>query len=292
MKSIKDIKKSILRRQIKTDQRTRDKILSGAFAQLDAVADTKRHSRPSSFYQVLLRSRVAQLAAVAGIIFAIFITVHFVGKPINVCSVAVAQVIEKIDNVHTFTYRYYQQILNGQANHKGQTETVYYVSPDYGVRLGTYVDGKTEEQTFLLPAEKVKITVIPEEKQYKRDELTDQTFGQVQREKDPRKLIRQFLSSEYTDLGCAVICGIDCRGIEVSNPGFMRDSMKNVVGRLWVNIKTQLPVRMELEGIDIATSKRVKIVTDEFRWEADLQKDDFGPFIPEDYVLEEENDKK
>ena len=89
-----------------------------------------------------------------------------------------------------------------------------------------------------------------------------------------------------------VICGIECRGIEVSNLGFMQDSMKNVIGRLWVNVKTQLPVRMELEGIDIATSKRVKIVTDEFRWAADLQKEDFGPFIPEDYVLEEENDSK
>jgi outer membrane lipoprotein-sorting protein len=291
MKTIKDIKKLILTQQIKTDQRTRDKILSGAFAQLDAVADTNRHSQPFSFYQVLLHNRVAHFATVAGIIFAIFITVHFAGKPITVCSVAVAQVIEKIDNVHTFTYRYYQQILNGEANHKGQTETVYYVSPDYGVRLGTYVDGKTEEQTFLLPAEKVKITVIPEEKQYKRDELTGQTFGLAQQE-DPRKLIRQFLSSKYTDLGCAVISGIECRGIELSNPGFMQDSMKNVVGRLWVNIKTQLPVRMELEGIDLATSKRVEIVTDEFRWDADLQKDDFGPFIPEDYVLEEDNDKK
>ena len=292
MKSEKDIKKLILKHQIKTDQQTQDKILSGAFAELDAIADTNRRSKPLNFYQVLLHNRMAQLATVASIIFAVFITAHFIGRPINVCSVAMAQVIEKIDSVHTFTYRYYQQILNGGTNHKGQTETVYYVSPDHGLRLGTYVDGKTEEQTFLLPAEKVKITIMPEEKQYKRDELTDQTFGQVQREKDPRKLIRQFLSSEYTDLGSAVICGIECRGIEVSNPGFMRDSMKNVVGRLWVNIKTQLPVRMELEGIDVATSKRVKIVTDEFRWDADLQKDDFGPFIPEDFVLEEENDKK
>ena len=49
---------------------------------------------------------------------------------------------------------------------------------------------------------------------------------------------------------------------------------------------------MELEGTDIASSKRIQIVTDEFRWEADLQQDDFGPFIPEDYTMDEEDDNR
>lgn len=280
MKTEKQIKELMLRGEIQTDLPTRERILAGALAELDHHTRENQGMRPGR--------RIIQLAAAAGFIAAVFVTAHYVGRPVQLCSVAFAQVAEKIDSVHTFTYRYYQQVLNGRAGQADKTETVYYVSPDHGVRLGTYVDGKTEMQTFILPAEKVKITVLPDEKQYTRDELTEQTLGEAQREKDPRALIRQFLSSEYTDLGCAEVCGIQCRGIEVSNPGFLRDSMRNVVGRLWVNVKTQLPVRMELEGTDLATLKRVRIVTDEFRWEAGLQREDFGPFIPEDYVLDED----
>jgi hypothetical protein len=285
-----NIKKLILRQKVKTDLATQDKILAGAFKQLDDMADSDRHCQPLSFYQAILNNRAAQLTAVAGFLAAIFITAYYVGNPVEICSVAVAQVAENIDNVNTFTYRHYRQIVNGMSDGPDKTETVLYISPNHGVRFATYVDGKAETRTFLLPAEKVMITVIPQEKQYKRDELTDQALRQVQREKDPRALIRQFLSSDYMDLGCAVICGVRSRGFEVSNPGLLQNSMKNVVGRLWVNVKTQLPVRMELEGTDIETLNRVKIVTDEFRWDASLQKDDFGPFIPADYVLDEQDD--
>lgn len=291
MKSEKNIKKLIRSQEIKTDSRTRDKILAGAFAQLDEYAASGRLRPSSGFFRAALNNRAVQLAAAASIIVAIFIIADYIGSPVEVCSVAMGQVSENMNNVRTFTYRYCQQILDGRPNRANQTETVLYISPDQGVRLSTYVDGKAEMRTFLLPAEKVKITVMPEEKQYKRDELTEQTFGQVQREKDPRELIGQFLSSDYRDLGCAVVGGIRTRGIEVSNPGFFQGSMKDAVGRLWINVKTQLPVRMELEGTDLASSNRIKIVTDEFRWDADLQKDDFGPFIPADYVLDESNNK-
>ncbi len=286
MKSKETIKKLILRQKIKTDRQTQDRILAGAFEFLDNLSANGCPPQSVTVYQAIINNRLTQLAAVASIIIGIFVTSHYIGSPVEVCTVAMAQVSDNIDDVHTFTYRHRKQILNGQADRKSKTETVLYISPDHGVRLGTYVDGKAEMRTFLLPAEKVKITVIPDEKQYQRDELTEHTFGQIQRENDPRELIRQFLSSNYTDLGCKVICGIQSHGIQVHNPGFLQNTMKNVVGRLWINVKTQLPVRMELEGVDIATSKRIKIVTDEFRWEADLQKEDFGPFIPEDFILE------
>ena len=284
MRSDKSIKKLIQSQEIKTTPPMRDKILAGAFQELDKKAEQISAARPSPFFG----SRLAQLAAAACIVLAIYFTAYYIGRPVDVCSVAIARVAENIDNVHTFTYRYYQQILNGRVHPADQTETIFYVSPDHGIRLGTYVDGKTEMQTFILPAEKVKITVLPEEKQYTCDELPEQTYEKVQREKDPRRLIRRFLSSDYTDLGCREIDGILSHGIEVSNPGFLQDSMSHVIGRLWVNVKTQLPMRMELEGTDKVTSKRVRIVTDEFRWDAGLQKDDFGPFIPEDYVLSEQ----
>ena len=301
MRSEKNIVKLIRSQETKTDPQTRDKILAGAFAQLDEFAAADRSARPMGLFHRIMSSRITQLAAAAGIIIAIFITADYIGNPVQICTIALAQVsdnsslekfIDQVLHVNAFTYCYRRHTLNGRPDGQDRSETVLYIMPDHGVRLGTYVDGKTEMRTFLLPAEKVKITVLPEEKQYKKDELSEQTFSQVQREKDPRGLIKQFLSSDYRDLGCAMIDGIQSHGIEVANPGFFQDTLKNVVGRLWINVKTQLPVRMELEGTDIATSNRIRIVTDEFRWEAGLQKDDLGPFIPKDYVLEEPNKKE
>ena len=285
-----NIKKLIRSQKVNTDQQTRDRILAGAFSQLDNIANDSRLSQPLTFYQALLNSRAVHLASVASIIAAIFISLHYADSPVGTCAVAVAQVTEKIDNVQALTYRYRQQNLDPRARNTDMTETVLYISPDHGVRLGTYVNGKTEMRTFLLPADNVKITVTPQQKQYKRDELTEQDYGQLQHENDPRQLIRQFLSSDYKDLGCAVVCGIQSHGFEVSNPGFLQNSMTDVVGRLWINVKTKLPVRMELQGTDIETSNRVKIVTDEFRWDAGFQPNDFGPFIPEDYVLDEKKE--
>ena len=285
MKSENDIKKLIKNREYQIDDASRDRILAGALAELDkrrAAGDGKS----TNFFISMLRNRSVQLAAVASVIFAIIVGAELFESPVSICSLAVAEVNENLEHSNDFTYRHQQQIFYGGDEYSGPTETVLYVSGDYGIRFGTYSNGKATERTFVLPAEKVMITVMPEDKQYKRNELSEQTVKQVQEEKDPRELIRQFLSSNYRDLGCANIGGVEARGIEVRNPAFLLNSMEDVVGRLWVNSKTQLPVRMEIEGIDKSIMKRVQIVTDEFRWGAKFQKEQFGPFIPEDYVLE------
>lgn len=287
MKNEKDIKKLILKQKTTTDLQTQNKILSDAFDALDkrVASDVKPDTVP--LIHIVLTNRIAQLSMVAGIIIAIVVSAQFFDNSPALCTLAIAEVKQNIDDVDTFTYRCRRHEPNGAALNHNTTETVLYISPDYGVCLGTYVDGKAEARTYLLPAEKVMITVLPESKQYKRNPITDSTIEQVMDENDPRQLIRQFLSSDYTDLGCSEVSGVQARGLEVTNPPFMLNTMKDVIGRLWVNVSTQLPVRMEIEGTDQATGKRLQIITDEFRWQASLQKDDLSPFIPEDYVLDE-----
>ena len=287
MKNKINIRNLILKQKKTTDLDTQNRILSDAFDLLDKRVDSHNISNRFTIFHILLTNRITQLSMVAGIVIAIIVFAHSMDNSVSICTLAVAEVVENIDNVDTFTYRYRLQESNGSVNHNKTSETVLYISPDYGLRLGTYVDGKAETRTYLLPAEKVMITVMPDQKQYKRNPITDSAIEQVMDEKDPRQLIRQFLSCDYTDLGCSNVSGVQARGIEVTNPAFLLNSMTNVVGRLWVNVNTQLPVRMEIEGTDQASSKRLQIITDEFRWQASLQKDDLNPFIPEDYILDE-----
>lgn len=282
MKSYKNIRKLIESERVKSDEKTRDKILAGAQAELEKHRRTDSEKTPNIF-AVTLKNRAVQFAAVASIVFAVIFGAELIESPVEVCALAAEEVTENIEGTDNFTYRHLRQIMTGEYGNI--TETVLYVSGDYGIQLGTYSEGKTKSRIFVLPAEKVMITVMPEDKQYKRDKLSEQTVKQVQEQNDPREIISQFLSSNYTDLGCSHLAGVEVRGIEVKNPKFLLNSMEDVTGRLWVNVKTQLPVRMEIEGVDKSLMKRVKIVTDEFRWKAKFNKEQFGPFIPEDYVL-------
>ena len=97
----------------------------------------------------------------------------------------------------------------------------------------------------------------------------------------PSGLIKEFMSHEYTKLGRKKIDGIEAEGIEINENGFY--GFESTVGRLWIDIKTNLPVRMEIEGIRGATKSTV--ITYDYNWDAELDQSIFQLNIPDDYTL-------
>ena len=72
------------------------------------------------------------------------------------------------------------------------------------------------------------------------------------------------LSAEFFDIFgliiFAIILIIGC---------FMLEKAK---GRLWVNVETDLPVKVEIEGVSSGGVVETKIVAWEFKWDAHFQK--------------------
>jgi outer membrane lipoprotein-sorting protein len=100
----------------------------------------------------------------------------------------------------------------------------------------------------------------------------------------PTGIIKEFMSSEYTKLGRKTIDGVEAEGIEIKEPGFY--GFESTVGRLWIDIETNLPVRMEIEGIMRAIE--TTITTYDYNWDAELDQSIFQLNIPDDYTLLEQ----
>ncbi len=61
----------------------------------------------------------------------------------------------------------------------------------------------------------------------------------------------------------------------------MATSLENAVGRMWVDVQTQLPVQIEVEGT--ADGKSVRRLM-EFQWSEAVPASVFEPNIPSDYT--------
>jgi hypothetical protein len=71
----------------------------------------------------------------------------------------------------------------------------------------------------------------------------------------------------------------------VNDPNFLSFVFESVVGRLWVDVETNLPVRTEIRGVTGGGSIETKIVAYDFDWDAEPGPSVFEPNIHDDYTL-------
>lgn len=278
-----NVERLIKKLRVKSDADMQGRILGDALCVLEKKARGNIDKKRTDIFTITIKIRRSVLVSAAGFIFAMLAGIYYFSVPIDGSSVAWADVARKVEQVETFTYRMRTNPIGGRQNGSDRSETILCFSPKYGVRLGTYIDGRLKTREFILVEENAVISVTPQEKKYTRTLLDEQQFNKKQRKNDARLLIIEFMSGEYIELGSAVIDGIEVYGIERENPMQANDILENAVGRLWVDTKTNMPVRMELEGVMTGSSVRVRMVTDEFRWNVGLEASDFGPSIPDEY---------
>jgi hypothetical protein len=125
--------------------------------------------------------------------------------------------------------------------------------------------------------------VIPAEKKWSRTPLPPEQRGKMPEQyEDPADYIRRFMARPYKELGRSVIDGIEVEGVEVADPPTDGDAkLENGVGRMWVDVQTELPVRIEIEGTADAMAVRWLM---EFKWSEAVDPALFEPNIPSDYT--------
>ncbi len=231
-----------------------------------------------------------KLAAAAVIIIAVLLGIYYFGSSIEVASVAWGQVAEKVEQAKTFVYRMKMTLTGMPGLPEGEPteiEVITYNSSEYGIRTDAYMAGKIAAQTYIIPDKEVLITVIHEQKQYIRMRLTDELLTKTKEEShDPKEMVKEFTKSEYTKLGRKTIDGIEAEGIESRHPRIMGGLFDDVLGQVWVDVKTDLPVLMEVECSSSDGSIQMKLVMDQFEWDVvELGASAFEPNIPADYEL-------
>jgi len=81
------------------------------------------------------------------------------------------------------------------------------------------------------------------------------------------------------------IDGVTASGIEVENPESFRATFDESAIELWVDIRTNWPVRIAWGGTSKGNAVRAHAVIDRFQWNPSLSASDFAFEIPSDYTM-------
>lgn len=238
--------------------------------------------------RTIMKSHKLKLAAAAAIIIAILVGLPFFSS--NGSSVVLADVLERVEQARAFMYKM-EMTITGVAMPAGKQEIkgTTVISNEYGMKAQMEITdpntGKTmTQQSYILPDQKLLLSIMPGQKKYMRMELDDDLLARKKKQNnDPREMMKQILACKYTELGRSEINGIEVEGFETTDPNFSAGMADNVEVKLWVDVKTWLPVLWEM---DMKMNEQMEIhgVISDFQWDIPVVASDFEPVIPEDYT--------
>jgi hypothetical protein len=153
-------------------------------------------------------------------------------------------------------------------------------------------DKKVTTIAYILPEQKLMLSIMPGQKKYMRMELNDDSLARMKKQNnDPREMMKQILACKYTELGRSEINGIEVEGFKTTDPMFSAGMAEDVEVKLWVDVETWLPVLWEID-MKMNEQMEVHCVISDFQWDIPVVASDFEPAIPEDYTSLEDDGYK
>ena len=293
MRPTEKIKKLFVKSNVTVSSQLDDRIISDAFLAFEKSKGTKSAEFGPNIWRIIMKSRITKLATAAVVIIAVLIGINQFGGSLDMASVAWGDVVEKVGQIESFIFQHKMSIKGMAGVPEGTTvnlESVVYVSQGYGIRRDMHLGEKTISIAYVPLSGTIITEVIPPMKKYIKASMTEEQIRKMHEEINPTGMIKEFISFEHTELGREIIDGVEAEGIEVDDPKFLAVMFENAKGRLWVDVETDLPVRVEVEGVSGGGVVETKIVAYEFDWNAELEPSVFEPNIPDDYALHGEID--
>jgi hypothetical protein len=251
-------------------------------AGIDKSLAGERTTIPLRTRRTIMTSSIAKLAVAAAVVLAGLLGLNIINNPSG--GIAWAQIPNHIESIDTFVFRLTIGVREpNDANVAGEKggQWTFYLSERYGFRMD--IRGGDTAVSWYVPPEADTLTmVIPAEKKWSRTPLPPEERGKMPEEyEDPAEYIAKFLARPTRELGRSVIDGVEVEGIEVTDPPTRGKKLENGVGRLWVDVRTELPVRIEIEGTADGAAVRWLM---EFTWADAVSRAAFEPNIPGDYT--------
>ena len=234
---------------------------------------------------------ISKFAAAAIIILGVSALFLF---PTNPGSVALADVYAKVQQVQAFMYKMSMtmtgSMMEGMPEQNVESEVTAVISTEYGMKMENIMhmrirdeDKIMTQRMYMNPKQKAMIMVMPEEKKYMRMEFSEDLLERMKKQNnDPREMIKQMLSSEFTDLGFSEIDGVKVQGFQTNDPSYSGGMTEEASITLWVDVDTWLPVRSEL-SMKMGDNGQMQATIYDFQWNIDVDAEEFTPDIPEDY---------
>jgi len=258
--------------------------------------DTKKSQIVFPIWRIIMKNKITKIAAAAAIIIVAAIGISQLGDS----NVAWAKVAQLMENFPAHIHKQSRIVMSDgkKIDLMSSDNVLTYFLPEIGYREDMYDQrGELMMRIYGLLDRKTSITVIPILRQYKVEMLSDDQLSAFNM--GIPRIVECIKSGDYEELGRRIINGTETEGIEFTNPFLVIHTgypirFDELLFRLWVNVKTSLPVYMEVEAtstdkfLTLWTGGKplsIKAVMDDFQWYADIDPKELEPDIPDDFVL-------
>ena len=280
MKSENDIEQLVKNTRVKTSPPIDEQILAAAQAALENSAPAK-----PNIWKAVMKSPITKLAAAAVILIAVLIGINQFGGSLDGASVALADVAKKIEQIKHSVFKK-TTIWSSQDNGTNTIDSLVYYA-EACIRADIYDDKKITNQVYVNSSEGIVVGIDHKRKLFKKMDLTDEDIQKLPL-MGPKDIVNLILSKgKYKRLGKKEIDGVLSEGFEFNDKRALlsmdKDIIENVVTRLWIDVNTKLPIRIELDAVLIDDLKANVVMCDP-KWDVGLESDFFEPKIPVDYI--------
>ena len=256
----------------------------------DVSTNTPKSIHIATLRSIIMKSPITKLATAAIVAIACLIGLSLWRGTES--GIALADVLARIEQVKAVRSQWSEKATGEDPN-----EPYYYEvrgtrlsSQEYGWKSKVEdLDPNGGESTFreMYLYMNTLITIWPKQKKYQRTEF-DNSWGEMMQRSDPRKPIKGILKYKYESLGRSTMDGIEVAGFRTTDPNHWGGKNPQVDIKLWVDVKTLLPVRYDSLASAEVNQRGDKISTHyamhDFQWDIPVDAAEFEPVIPDDYT--------
>ena len=250
-------------------------------------ADTNLKN-PLPLRRRLMKNPITKIAAAAVVILGCFVGLSLFKQT---SGVALADVLTRIEQIRAYLFQMTLTVTTQVTADQSMTQDIegtILTAQGYGMKMTqTFKDpasgrSSTVEQ-YVLPQKKTMISLMPEHRQYTRIEL-DETLAERMKQQnyDPHAMISRVLQCDYQTLGRSTIHGIEAEGFQTTDPTYLA-GMGAVDLTIWVDVKTSLPLRMDMD-IQMKGKMSMHGEIHDFQWNVPVEASTFEPVIPDGWT--------
>lgn len=284
MKPAEDIKQCFQQSTLSVNRNRHEAIFAEILrAQEQSERTTSAASRPMNWSRIM-RSPLTKLAVAALVLVACTIGL-FLWKTTG-SGIVLADVLARVEKIKAYSYKTDGSVTDPNASGDHSTRHGRVLVSEYGrkeVVEERDPNGRVtpDHEIYWLPQKRTLITLMPQQKQYLHMELDTTTAQRIGNE-DPRGRLKKLVACKHESLGRSRLDGVEVEGFGTTDPRYAVDmGAKQVDVKIWVDLKTELPVRSEEDLV--LPGLRIRQTIYDYRWDVPAAPADFEPVIPPDY---------
>jgi len=303
MRPAENIDKLIKKLRYKAGAETHERILGNVLQTLDKFEKQKSGATAPNIWRTIMKSPITKLAAVVVIIIVCVIGLSLWRSTGS--GIALADVLARVEQVKAFRSKSSATINPGKPDGVEFRGTTVF-SREYGYKSN--LEALTPNggwvpmgERYFYPQKKTFVQIGHPIKTYFRWEVDDAEAQQQQESLsqfiDPGKLLKDIMTCKYENLGRSIINGVEVEGFRTTDPNcrssFSRSLIKDPQAehdvKIWVDVKTRLPVQCEDfgSGLDeMGNPGIIQCIATDFEWDVPVTAAEFEPPpVPDGYTV-------